>query len=52
LIYAGQVIAVPHESSTAAEEAATTHANMRGDWELGEVEDTDLEYLALHCSRN
>lgn len=51
LIYAGQVLNVPQESSAEAVEAAITHANQRGEWELGEVEDSDLEYLALHCSR-
>ncbi len=51
LIYAGQVLSVPQQSSAAEVAAAITHANQRGEWELGEVEDSDLEYLALHCSR-
>ena len=51
LIYAGQVLSIPQQSTAAAVAAAITHANQRGEWELGEVEDSDLEYLALHCSR-
>ncbi len=51
LIYAGQVLAIPQQSSAAEVAAAITHANQRGEWELGEVEDSDLKYLALHCSR-
>ncbi len=50
LIYPGQMLNVPQESTAVAVDAAMTHANERGHWELGEVEDTDLEYLALYCS--
>lgn len=50
LIYAGQVLTVPHDSSDEMQQAAIDHANNRGDWELGEVEDSDLEYLALNCN--
>lgn len=49
LIYSGQVLSIPQEVSAEAREAAIAHANQRGEWELGEVEDSDLEYLALHC---
>ncbi|MBC8520244.1 MAG: LysM peptidoglycan-binding domain-containing protein [Gammaproteobacteria bacterium] len=49
LIYAGQVLAIPHDITEEAQQAAIGHADNRGDWELGEVEDSDLEYLALHC---
>ncbi len=51
LIYAGQVLSVPQQSSAAQVDAAIMHANQRGEWELGEVEDSDLEYLAIHCGR-
>lgn len=51
LVYAGQVLSVPQQSSAADVSAAINHANQRGEWELGEVEDSDLEYLALHCNR-
>lgn len=51
LIYAGQVLNIPQESTAADVEAAIMHATMRGEWELGEVEDSDLEYLAVHCNR-
>jgi len=50
LIYAGQVLSIPQEVSAEAREAAIAHANQRGEWELGEIEDSDLEYLALHCN--
>ena len=50
LIYAGQVLSILQEVSAEAREAAITHANQRGEWELGEVEDSDLEYLALYCN--
>ncbi|MBT3196863.1 MAG: LysM peptidoglycan-binding domain-containing protein [Gammaproteobacteria bacterium] len=51
LIYPGQQISIPQNVSAAAKEAAIQHADMRGEWELGEVEDSDLEYLAIHCNR-
>jgi len=50
LIYAGQVLSIPHDITAEAHDAAIVHADNRGDWELGEVEDSDLEYLALHCN--
>lgn len=50
LIYAGQILSVPHDASDEMQQAAIDHANNRGDWELGEVEDSDLEYLALNCN--
>ncbi len=50
LIYAGQILSIVQDASEEARQAAMNHANMRGDWELGEVEDSDLEYLALHCN--
>ncbi len=50
LIYAGQILSVPHGASDEMQQAAIDHANNRGEWELGEVEDSDLEYLALNCN--
>lgn len=50
LIYAGQVLSIPHDITEEAQQAAVAHADNRGEWELGEVEDSDLEYLALHCN--
>ncbi len=51
LIYAGQMLTVSQSSTADQVAAAMTHANQRGHWELGEVEDSDMEYLAIHCSR-
>ncbi len=51
LIYSGQLLRVDRTHAAAAVAAAISHADMRGEWELGEVEDVDLEYLAVHCSR-
>ena len=45
LIYPGQVLAIPRDSSLGEVDAAINHAKTRGAWALGPVEATDQEYL-------
>ena len=49
LIYAGDILTISQSYSTEERNAAIDHANSRGYWDLGEVEDSDLEYLAVSC---
>ena len=46
LIYAGQVLDIDTNPSSAAVSAAVTHAKTRGSWSLGAVEASDQAYLA------
>jgi LysM repeat protein len=45
LIYAGQVFSIPSASSGDID-AAVQHAKTRGAWSVGEVEQSDQDYLA------
>lgn len=45
LIYSGQVFSIPTASSDEVD-AAIQHAKTRGAWSIGEVEETDKDYLA------
>lgn len=45
LIFPGQVFSIP-SASTAEINAAVEHAKTRGAWSIGEVEQSDREYLA------
>lgn len=45
LIYPGQVLAIPRDSSQSEIDAAVNHAKTRGAWSIGPVEATDSEYL-------
>ena len=45
LIYPGQVLEVPRDSSYAEESAAIAHAKSRGAWAVGPVELSDKAYL-------
>ena len=46
LIYPGQVFAIDRAASAADIDAAVNHAKTRGAWSVGEVEQSDLDYLA------
>jgi len=45
LIYPGQVLAIPRDSSGSEVDAAINHAKTRGAWAVGPVEATDKAYL-------
>ncbi len=45
LIYPGQVLDIDQNASDAEINAAIRHAKTRGAWSLGEVEQSDLDYL-------
>ena len=45
LIYAGQVLAIPRDSSQSEIDSAINHAKTRGAWAVGPVEASDQEYL-------
>ncbi len=45
LIYPGQVLDIPRDSSQGEVDAAINHAKTRGAWAVGPVEATDQEYL-------
>ena len=45
LIYPGQVLAIPRDSSEGEIDAAIKHAKTRGAWAVGPIEATDKEYL-------
>ena len=45
LIYPGQVLAIPRDSSQSEIDAAINHAKTRGAWAVGPIEATDKEYL-------
>ena len=46
LIYAGQVLDIDRDASSADVEAAVTHAKTRGSWSLGVTEASDEAYLS------
>lgn len=45
LIYPGQDLTIEADPSGSAVDAAIEHAKTRGEWSLGEVEDSDRRYL-------
>ena len=45
LIYPGQVLAIPRDSTQSEIDAAINHAKTRGAWAVGPIEDTDVQYL-------
>ena len=45
LIYPGQVLAIPRDSSQSEIDVAVNHAKTRGAWAVGPVEASDGEYL-------
>ncbi len=45
LIFPGQVLTIPRDSSQTAIDAAVNHAKSRGAWAVGPVELSDKEYL-------
>ncbi len=45
LIYPGQILDIPRDSSQSEIDAAIKHARERGAWAVGPVEASDLEYL-------
>ena len=45
LIYPGQVLDIDQNASAAEVNAAIRHAKTRGAWSIGEVEQSDLDYL-------
>ena len=45
LIYPGQVLDIPRDSTDGEIEAAINHAKTRGAWAVGPIEATDQEYL-------
>ena len=45
LIYPGQVLDIPRDSSAAEVEAAVHHAKTRGAWAVGPIEASDRAYL-------
>ena len=45
LIYPGQVLAIPRDSTQSEIDAAINHAKTRGAWAVGPIEETDLQYL-------
>ncbi len=46
LIYPGQVFDIDQNASSSAIDAAVNHAKTRGAWSVGDVEESDLDYLA------
>ncbi|MFP3874224.1 MAG: LysM peptidoglycan-binding domain-containing protein [Thiohalophilus sp.] len=46
LIHPGQVLDIDNDPSSSDVDAAVRHARTRGEWSLGEVEDSDKDYLA------
>ena len=46
LIHPGQELAIERNASNAEVNAAIRHAKTRGEWSVGEVEETDKAYLA------
>ncbi len=46
LIYPGQVLAIPRDSSDNAIAVAVNHAKTRGAWAVGPIEASDTAYLA------
>lgn len=44
LIYPGQVLAVPRDSSQSEINAAINHARSRGAWSMGDIEYSDSQY--------
>ena len=46
LIYPGQTFDIDRNASSAEIDAAINHARTRGAWSVGDVEQSDLEYLA------
>ncbi len=44
LIYAGQVLAIPRDSSQSQVDAAISHAKTRGSWAVGPIEASDITY--------
>ena len=45
LIYPGQVLVIPRDSTQSEIDAAINHAKTRGAWAVGPIEETDKEYL-------
>ncbi len=45
LIYPGQILDIPRDSSQSDVDAAINHARTRGAWSVGPVEASDQEYL-------
>jgi len=45
LIFPGQVLVIPRDSSASQIEMAIQHARTRGAWQLGVVEQSDREYI-------
>ena len=45
LIYPGQILDIPRDSSQSEIDAAINHARTRGAWSVGPVEASDQEYL-------
>ncbi|NKB77026.1 MAG: hypothetical protein GKR96_08235 [Gammaproteobacteria bacterium] len=45
LIYPGQVLDIPRDSSQSDIDSAINHAKTRGAWSVGPVEATDTAYL-------
>jgi len=45
LIYPGQVLVIPRDSSQADIDGAIKHAKTRGAWAVGPVEDSDVAYI-------
>ena len=45
LIYPGQILDIPRDSSQSDVDAAVNHARTRGAWSVGPVEASDQEYL-------
>lgn len=45
LIYPGQVLTIPRDSSQADIDGAIKHAKTRGEWAVGPVEATDVAYI-------
>ncbi len=45
LIYPGQVLDIPRNTSASEIDDAVSHAKNRGAWSVGPVEDSDKEYL-------
>ncbi len=45
LIYPGQILDIPRDSSLSDVDAAINHARTRGAWSVGPVEASDQEYL-------
>jgi len=45
LIYPGQVLVIPRDSSQADIDGAIKHAKTRGAWAVGPIEDSDVAYI-------